>query len=547
MPLTRSQIQEMSEDELRRSVLIPLFRKMGFRDVYDYHGGSLEHGKDIVMWKPETVRERVNFGVVVKATKISGKATGKSGASEVRFQIEQCYGSPYADPITTEERAIHRCWVVSSKEITKAALEAIKGILVNSNLEKTTEFINGDTLWKLVEKHHPEKAVWENIGEIQKVFQALSPHYEIIPKIGSKKVEISVKPRYQGAEREHPIRISTRFKFPRTIDGREKAKEFADLFKTGKSIVIGEDYIEHVELPEFMKSLMDFDTAKLHEIRIGPQRSDYSFLAKIKVECPDGSHGEVDHVRLFVVQVGTDEITFGTDFASDPRKLRLAFNMRKKSLKVSYNDDTADMNARQILETLWFRQSLSKGGKFSIENLDTGLSFPRITFQAGVVDLPYPEHVALFEKLALIQQKTNTPITVPNAGITAAEAEKIFLTAYKIENGRISTKESQFQITVGQEGAEKMVQEFEKSGGSDLTFETDEYDEYEELLGLRIPLGRAKVTCRDVIILHEDLQKLKTDISHCSPGKEIRIRLFAKKGLEYRYANWLSPKTEAVE
>ena len=63
MALTRSRLLEMRESELRKDVLIPLFKAMGYRDVYDYPGSG-EKGKDIVMWAPTLVgyREKLRGG-----------------------------------------------------------------------------------------------------------------------------------------------------------------------------------------------------------------------------------------------------------------------------------------------------------------------------------------------------------------------------------------------------------------------------------------------------------------------------------------------------
>jgi hypothetical protein len=140
--LTRSGLRELNENELRTQVLIPLFKAMGFQDVKHFHGGSLEKGKDIVMWETDKFRERMNYGVVAKATKISGKVTGKSSASEVYMQIEQCLNSPYSDSVTLDDQRIHRCLVISSKEIGKEAHEAIKDSLRKNGSDRVTEFID---------------------------------------------------------------------------------------------------------------------------------------------------------------------------------------------------------------------------------------------------------------------------------------------------------------------------------------------------------------------------------------------------------------------
>jgi hypothetical protein len=49
---------DMSEEQFRTAVLIPLFEAMGFHNVYHYHGGIGEKGKDIVMWKTGNMGQR---------------------------------------------------------------------------------------------------------------------------------------------------------------------------------------------------------------------------------------------------------------------------------------------------------------------------------------------------------------------------------------------------------------------------------------------------------------------------------------------------------
>jgi hypothetical protein len=56
----RYAFEHLREDALRRDILAPLFRKMGYRDVTIYHGPN-ELGKDIVMWASEEVFPRVNY------------------------------------------------------------------------------------------------------------------------------------------------------------------------------------------------------------------------------------------------------------------------------------------------------------------------------------------------------------------------------------------------------------------------------------------------------------------------------------------------------
>jgi hypothetical protein len=148
----------MDERSLRACVLIPLFEAMGFHDVSHHHGGGLEQGKDIVMWRYGDLRERENYAVVAKAGKIRGKVTGSGSCSEVRTQIEQCFDTPYKDPITTAMCHVNRCWVVASGTITKEARLSLDGILQQGHA-RDTRFVAGDTLWDLVQRFLLRKLV----------------------------------------------------------------------------------------------------------------------------------------------------------------------------------------------------------------------------------------------------------------------------------------------------------------------------------------------------------------------------------------------------
>src|SRR5579863_6314596 len=151
---TKQQVQQMSEDDLRKKVLIPLLKAMDFQDVYEYHGGSGEQGKDIVCWRANELGNRVNWAFVVKAATVSGKASiNKGTAGEIQTQIQQCFGSPFIDPLTGKSENVNWCWVISNKAVSKEAVIAIKSALGNSVYKENVEFVSIDKLWELIEKY----------------------------------------------------------------------------------------------------------------------------------------------------------------------------------------------------------------------------------------------------------------------------------------------------------------------------------------------------------------------------------------------------------
>src|SRR6267154_2713169 len=101
---TRDNLKALLEKDLCLKVLIPLFRAMGYEDVRYYHGGQLEQGKDIVMWKSEGIKGRVNYAVVVKAERITGAVSSAAG---VAFQAQQALASTFVDEVTNQAHPVH--------------------------------------------------------------------------------------------------------------------------------------------------------------------------------------------------------------------------------------------------------------------------------------------------------------------------------------------------------------------------------------------------------------------------------------------------------
>lgn len=118
-------LSKLRELELIRQVLIPLFEKMGFKDVDFHHGGVSEKGKDVTMWEPALTGARVHWAVVVKRGKISAAVTGSDSAGTVSTQVRQSFSEPFSDKVTGEDRTVHRCLIVASGAIDKDARKTI--------------------------------------------------------------------------------------------------------------------------------------------------------------------------------------------------------------------------------------------------------------------------------------------------------------------------------------------------------------------------------------------------------------------------------------
>jgi predicted NACHT family NTPase len=205
-------LQGLSEDRLRKEVLIPLFRAMKFKDVIEYHG-TAEKGKDIIYYTEDSFGDRSYTSVVVKKTTITGAVGKKGNAKEILFQIEQSFDEPYTDVYGLKELVIDKCVVVTCKDIKNTAIESIRGKLKKSNLDKLLRFIDGNKLIELLDKHMPNY-FFKEIEYFNTYFNALKTDFERIKDISAigqkepvplENIYVSLKLTETVKEREIPV------------------------------------------------------------------------------------------------------------------------------------------------------------------------------------------------------------------------------------------------------------------------------------------------------------------------------------------------------
>lgn len=219
-------LKKLDEKQLRKEVLIPLFEKMGFRDVIEYHG-TIEKGKDIIFNEKDVFGEKVFTGVVVKKGDITGSASS-GGAMVVLNQIEQTFDEAYTDKYSLKEPIIDRCIVVTSGCIRQHAIESIKGRIKRTNLDKLVKFFDGSKLVDLLDDYWPEY-FFKQFKGFTAYFNAMKNDFETIQDISAigqregiplEKIYVSLKLSEKRQERD------THFdKEMKIFDGVEMEKE----------------------------------------------------------------------------------------------------------------------------------------------------------------------------------------------------------------------------------------------------------------------------------------------------------------------------------
>jgi hypothetical protein len=541
MSWTREQIEAMKETELQEKVLIPLFQRMGFKDVLLYQGAD-ELGKDIVMWQPDVLGERINFAVVAKAKKVDGKATGNSSAANVRFQIEQAFSNFYFDPNTTEERNIHRCFVINSHEITTEAIKAIQGVLKNNNLEKVTTFIHGDSFWELLQRHLPERLVVDQLNQANKVLSELDPHWRINSFISEEGVRLTIVPKNPEAVENHPKHLHGSFVFPDTPEGVAKREEFERAIKTGSETTLSGEYIQKLDWPDFVTPLIG-EPDKQKQLFTFGSLPDFNnpVIVKVEMHTDDGQIERLDYIPLVRVKAGTEEITLTNEKQRVPWRITLVANIQTHIINFNIHIERDGVNVKRLLEGWRFLEAMAKGGMFLIEDLNTGFPFFQQKTQRQPFHMPFPEWMEMLEKLLFIQRKTRVPLTVPKRPLQFAELNEVYETALILEKGRIMPENITFTGEV--EFGRAILNHLES--GKPLFLRAIRPDQTKQVFDTTIPVGAVAVTVHNGYLSAEELANLRNAIEISTD--EMGQISFTFKSEEDRlitadYIDWLPPE-----
>ena len=536
MSFTKEQIQKMLESELRKQVLIPLFSQMGFRDVIEYHGGAGEQGKDIAMWKPAEFKDRTNFAVVVKATRITGQASAKNGsAREVTFQIQQAFGDPYSDPNTGEPRTVHECYIVSSHEISKEARESIRSALKPSNLQDRITFISGDTLWEHIEKQMPSWAAANELEKMRKVFDNLDKDYRLA-------MNLSVQPK---SPQTPPCKVGIRLKFPDTPKAKATKEELERHLKTGAPFTLPKDFIAELKLPDVLKPLYGEDGSRLGDIAFGPRKADTKLAVKIEA-VGKASSASLDFVDLKTEQGGMEEVTLNNKHQNVPWNITLVFNRKEPSSACRFNFQYWGHNVRQVLQAARFIQAMSTPTSIRITDLATGFEVMTINIggpgEKPCATAPDDFFIKYLESLEIIQSRTQIPIALPDRPISEDELDEILNSAEILRTGKDQLPIESLSGTVNRDTAQKMIAPGEEPDRINIRGRGDHEI---RLFGRSISLGPLCLICRKLVLKTEDRARIEELLKDPTVQK-IDITLTASDGamLEHFYPKWM-PKEEA--
>lgn len=447
----------MNEAELRQAVLIPLFEEMGYHDVEEYHGGAKELGKDIVMWKPNDLGVRRNYAVVVKAEKITGQVSGRSDATKVFMQVKQCFGDPYIDPVSGDEREVHRVYVVSSGTIKKESRDAIMSAL--GDMGKNTDFIRGRHLERLVEEHLSLRTVSEKLSEVKEALEDLHPDWDVVSRTSADGISYSIEPKDRDTGFEDPPTITTSFEFPDTEKGREAKRQLREHIERGVPVSIGEEFVTEVNAPDVVERLLPPLKDGAAEVELGPRQAREILNTKLVLTDDDGHQYSLEPVELRGVRVGTTEAEITNDHQDAPWHVGIILDRGSDKLNFSFKVSGSKANVFSLLRGFEFARQLNKGGLLCVRDIESGLDMLTMEVTEGQVGpAPDPGFIDFLETVVAIQDATGVQIDVPERDIPVEEAEEIYRIRGIVEEGVEELGDGTAKVEINREGLRNILQ-----------------------------------------------------------------------------------------
>lgn len=387
------------------------------------------------------------------------------------------------------------------------------------------------------------KGILQTLQQVQKQLDQASEHHRVIINTAG---EFTVQEKYPGATEEEPLKISARFEFPDTTEGREMREKFHRSLSSGEILTIPKEYIKYIKFPEAFSPLVT--NVETESLTIGRAVSVPAVLLDLNLKNARGDEVVLKNVQFESARPTVDKIVLTNEKQPVPWRFMLTLNLLEGTLLFNYVVDYRGLTAKRELDAMRFTDAFAEGGTLELVHVDTGFVFQTVRVVPGVIPATPPDLLRLVEKTALIQSKTHVPIVIPEASageahaISAEDANRIVDVAQKLETGRAILDVAHWETTVDLDLAKKLLDLLQQREPQSLSFSFD--DEVVNIFGAEVHLGMVVMTCERTIMADEDLQMLKDAVARNETGG-IPVRFIPLEGTPMlaHYPAWL-PKDE---
>lgn len=527
MILDPTRLQQLNESDLRTRVLLPLFMAMGFRDVTDNHGAH-EGGKDILMWKPDIVKGRENYAVVVKAVPITSR-----NRLDVQDQVLRSFGEGFNDPISGNKHDVDRVIVLSSKRIAAPTKDAIRSFLRPQNFDLRCDFIDGSTLSQHLSSFMSRELLWDALDQARRVLSesfgdlGVGLHLDVAGNRTIYFVEESTT-----AASVPLFSVSSTAPTPESIPLARSEHELSGLLLKGLHAEIPADRLD-IELPSFLQMLIP--DGQLTSVVVGPSVVDPPLGLSLHVDGNQGAQFQLPYVEFRSSYGWKDQVVFSNQGQALPFILKLYLSRAtpdQGTVKITTREDVK-VDAVLFHEISRLKQVMREGGKVTLMDLRR-LPVLDLTFPANP-EVVLPEGVLeLSRRLALLQERARVPLELEDLPFAADELADIYKASDVVENGYYVADQA------------RLTFELERTAALDPS----------KICGVGIPITITSPRSEVIRVLDRDIDLGPSIIRYEGPAEDVSstpeafnvtIQATPEHPLQLHYPKWQQARGETAE
>lgn len=149
--MIKDELQRLSEDDLRKKIVIPMMKRLDCFKVEDWCGPR-EGGKDVLYMRKDTFLDDTCGAIILKNRRdITKSRRDDYDIREIESQIKEAMVSKIINPLDpVDEISLHEVCVITSYEINREAREYIRNSC--GRLMPYIKFIDGDKLVQLIQE-----------------------------------------------------------------------------------------------------------------------------------------------------------------------------------------------------------------------------------------------------------------------------------------------------------------------------------------------------------------------------------------------------------
>jgi hypothetical protein len=353
----------------------------------------------------------------------------------------------------------------------------------------------------------------------------LSPHYHLDIAMSGDTITWALRPRYRGAERDHPILITATFTFPDTSTGREAEQRLERAFNYGDEVVIEPDNVRdlHVDLPVGLG-----EEVTNPKIILGPAE-DPAFRLDGRATISDPAGAPLGSVALRFERRRTGRrggTLFGQDITGILRlEVRVDTVTHKGNIHFQLGYPAQELLPGALLPTLRILRHFHAPNRLDLQIGGTAaLKQPWPLQEAEPITAAF---LRLVEDLERVQAFSQTVFPLPKE-LTREEMAAIRRAAQLVAGERVAVASGPASVTI----VLKDPQFYEKLVVDDtpVSFTVTEDNYMETIAGVEVPLGAALVTIASATVTNRE-QLLATRPWHAN--QQLRMTLQPTPGVQF--------------